>query len=96
MQSGHGSRSKRHRHPRIHPPDETSAVSEHLDCTPAEVAKAGAQKERLIGVAEGLLGEGRSLRPLDCTVAEEMNSLVPDSGLTDPPEPFSPDHFVGE
>jgi phosphatidylserine/phosphatidylglycerophosphate/cardiolipin synthase-like enzyme/uncharacterized membrane protein YdjX (TVP38/TMEM64 family) len=70
--------------------------AEHLDCTPEQVAQAESQKRGLIGVIESLRSDARSLRPLDCEVPEDIDAMVPDSGLIDPPEPFSPKYFAGE
>ncbi len=48
----------------------------------------------MIAVIEALRTEGRSLRPLDCSVPEHIDTLVPDAGIVDPEEPLSPDYFV--
>jgi uncharacterized membrane protein YdjX (TVP38/TMEM64 family) len=50
----------------------------------------------LIEAIECLQGKQRSLRPLDCEVAAEVDELVPDASLVDPSEPFSPDYFIEE
>jgi phosphatidylserine/phosphatidylglycerophosphate/cardiolipin synthase-like enzyme/uncharacterized membrane protein YdjX (TVP38/TMEM64 family) len=71
-------------------------LAEHLGHTPREVAAAEKSGGGLIALIEALQNERRSLRPLDCRVSEDIDELVPDSGLIDPPEPFSPDYFVGE
>jgi phospholipase D1/2 len=71
-------------------------LTEHLDCTPDQIAEAESREESLIAVIESLQHDGRSLRPLDCTVPENIDNMIPDSGLIDPPEPFSPDYFVSE
>lgn len=69
-------------------------LAEHLDCELETLAQAEAREPSLIGAIESLRGEGRSLRPLDCSVPEEIDALVPDTGLVDPSEPISPDYFV--
>ncbi|MEJ2309294.1 MAG: VTT domain-containing protein [Gammaproteobacteria bacterium] len=71
-------------------------LAEHLDCSPAEILEAESDENNLVAAIESLRREGRSLRPLDCSVADEVDGLIPDSGLIDPPEPFSPDYFVDE
>jgi len=71
-------------------------LGEHLDCGAQRLAAAETRETGLIAAIEGLMDAGRSLRPLDCTVSEEMDKMVPDSQLIDPQEPFSPDYFVKE
>jgi uncharacterized membrane protein YdjX (TVP38/TMEM64 family) len=71
-------------------------LAEHLGCEAEQIAEAESRDNSLIAVIENLRGDGRSLRPLDCNVPEDIDKLVPDSGLIDPPEPFSPDYFIGE
>lgn len=70
-------------------------LGEHLDCSNEELACAE-EKHGLIGAIESLCTDGRSLRPLDCKVADEINAAVPDTELVDPSEPFSPDYFVAQ
>ena len=71
-------------------------LGEHLACDRQEIAEALAANQSLIETIETLRSEGRSLRPLDCEVASEVEEMVPDSGLIDPPEPFSVDYFVAQ
>lgn len=71
-------------------------LGEHLDCAPERLAQAESQQEGLIALIESLRTDRRSLRALDCSVPEEVDTLVPDSGLIDPSEPVSPDYFVAE
>ncbi len=71
-------------------------LAEHLDCEPQQMQERLAGEGSLIKAIESLQGEQRSLRPLDCEVAPEVDEMVPDAGLIDPPEPFSPDYFVEE
>ncbi|MFZ0792071.1 MAG: VTT domain-containing protein [Chromatiaceae bacterium] len=71
-------------------------LGEHLDCAPAGIAEVESDGKGLIGVIEALQSDRRSLRPLDCRAAAEIDDLVPDAGLIDPAEPFSPDYFVAE
>ena len=60
----------------------------------SDVDRAIQEQGSLIQAIEGLRSDKRSLRPLDWKVPPEVDELVPDSGLIDPPEPFSPDYFV--
>ena len=71
-------------------------LAEHLDCEAREVDEAMREQDGLVRAVESLSGDGRSLRPLDWDVSAEVDDLVPDSGLIDPDEPFSPDYFVNE
>ena len=71
-------------------------LAEHLDCEAEDVVQALHAQGGLIEAIEYLCGGQRSLRPLDCEVAAEVDELVPDSSLVDPSEPFSPDYFVEE
>jgi phospholipase D1/2 len=71
-------------------------LGEHLGCDPAVVDGALREKGRLIAAIESLRGDARSLRPLDWQVEPTVEQMVPDAGVVDPPEPFSPDYFVSE
>jgi phospholipase D1/2 len=71
-------------------------LAEHLDCEAEDVIQATHAQGGLIEAIESLQGNQRSLRPLDCEVAAEVDELVPDSSLIDPSEPFSPDYFIEE
>ena len=71
-------------------------LAEHLGCEAEDVIQAVHAQGGLIEAIENLRGDQRSLRPLDCEVAAEVDELVPDTSLIDPSEPFSPDYFVEE
>ncbi len=72
-------------------------LAEHLDCKATEVARIAQDGLGLIATIEALRSDkGRSLHPLDCSIPAEVDDLVPDSGVIDPPEPFSPDYFVAQ
>lgn len=73
-----------------------SLLAEHLGCEVEDVIQAMQAQGGLIEAIEILQGDQRSLRPLNCEVAAEVDELVPDTGLIDPSEPFSPDYFVEE
>ena len=72
----------------------TRLLAEHLGSDTAAVERAMREKQHLIGAIEALRSDGRSLRPLDWEVESEVDELVPDDGVVDPSEPFSPDYFV--
>jgi len=69
-------------------------LAEHLDCKPSDVDRAIGESGGVVRAIERLRADGRSLRRLDWKVPPEVDEMVPDSGLIDPPEPFSADYFV--
>ena len=71
-------------------------LAEHLGCEVDDVHTAVQEQNSLVAAIESLRGDGRSLRPLDWQVAAEVDGMVPDSGVIDPAEPFSPDYFVSQ
>ncbi len=71
-------------------------LAEHLDCNSEQIDHALSQQKGLISAIESLRKEGRSLYELDCAVPQEVDDIVPDAGLIDPPEPFSSDYFVAQ
>jgi phosphatidylserine/phosphatidylglycerophosphate/cardiolipin synthase-like enzyme/uncharacterized membrane protein YdjX (TVP38/TMEM64 family) len=71
-------------------------LAEHLGSDPATVSDAVTREGGVVGAIDALSGDGRSLRRLDWRVDPDVDALVPDDGLIDPPEPFSPDYFVAE
>ena len=71
-------------------------LAEHLGCTQERLAETETQHTGLIAVIEALRSDARSLRPLDCSVSEDVDRMVPESTLIDPSEPLSPDYFVAE
>jgi len=71
-------------------------LAEHLDCDHEDVQAALREQGSLVKAVESLRGAGRSLRPLDWRLPNEVDEMVPDSSLIDPDEPFSPDYFVNQ
>lgn len=69
-------------------------LAEHLDCTCEDIARTEAGQGGVIAAIERLRTDARSLRLLDWEVADDVDELVPDAVLIDPPEPLSPDYFV--
>ena len=62
-------------------------LGEHLGQPPGKVAEVLAATGSLIRTIETLSGPARGLRPLDPTVPEWLDHLVPDSALVDPERP---------
>lgn len=71
-------------------------LAEHLDCAADDIDRALDEHGGLITAIESLRHKRRSLKPLDCSIPEEVDEMVPDTGVIDPSEPFSPDYFVTE
>ncbi|MBU0656133.1 MAG: VTT domain-containing protein [Gammaproteobacteria bacterium] len=69
-------------------------LGEHLGCEPAQVAASEQQHGSLIAAIEALQCDQRSLRPLDVSVPEELDDMVPESDLIDPAEPLVPEYLV--
>jgi phosphatidylserine/phosphatidylglycerophosphate/cardiolipin synthase-like enzyme/uncharacterized membrane protein YdjX (TVP38/TMEM64 family) len=74
----------------------TRLLAEHLGCPRDAVDQALARESGLVRAIESLRSDGRSLRPLPWRVDDDVEALLPDEGVIDPPEPFSPDYFVSE
>jgi phosphatidylserine/phosphatidylglycerophosphate/cardiolipin synthase-like enzyme/uncharacterized membrane protein YdjX (TVP38/TMEM64 family) len=74
----------------------TILISEHLGCEPDDVERTLEEEGSVVRAMERLRNNGRSLRPLNWAVPAEVDAMVPDAGVIDPPEPFSPDYFVKE
>jgi uncharacterized membrane protein YdjX (TVP38/TMEM64 family) len=71
-------------------------LGEHLDCQADSIARAEHENTGLIATIESLQDDQRSLRSLDCSVSDDVDEMIPDTGLIDPSEPYSPDYFVTE
>ncbi|SHI09786.1 VTT domain-containing protein [Desulfofustis glycolicus] len=74
-------------------------LAEHLGVSAADVARQRSERGSLIEAIEALCDGERTLVPLDGTVAEDVDRLVPESELLDPEKPIEPtgllDYFVG-
>lgn len=74
-------------------------LAEHLGVSADDVARQRLQRGSLIEAIEALVDGERTLVPLDGTVAEDVDQLVPESELLDPEKPIEPtdllDYFVG-
>jgi phospholipase D1/2 len=71
-------------------------LAEHLDRAIDNVVEAVDRERSLIDAIELLRDNQRSLREPNWQIAPEINQMVPDETVIDPPEPFSPDYFVSE
>jgi phospholipase D1/2 len=74
-------------------------LAEHLGVSGEDVARQRSERGSLIEAIEALRGGERTLVPLDGTVDEEIDRLVPEAELLDPEKPIEPagllDYFVG-
>lgn len=74
-------------------------LAEHLGVCAEDVARQRNERGLLIEAIEALRGDERTLVPLDGSVAEDIDRLVPESELLDPEKPLEPngllDYFVG-
>ncbi len=69
-------------------------LAEHLDVTPAAVAEALQQQRSIIRTIDWLGGSGRTLKPFEFRVSEELDALVPDVQITDPEAPVDGDQLA--
>jgi phosphatidylserine/phosphatidylglycerophosphate/cardiolipin synthase-like enzyme/uncharacterized membrane protein YdjX (TVP38/TMEM64 family) len=69
-------------------------LAEHLDVTPAAVAEALTQQRSIIRAIETLCGSGRTLRPFEFCVSEELDALVPEAQIADPEMPVDTDQLA--
>jgi phospholipase D1/2 len=72
-------------------------VAEHLGLPVEKVAAAVAQQRSLIAAIEALRGaRERTLAPVDATVSELLDRMIPDSAVIDPEAPIAPEQVVQE
>jgi phospholipase D1/2 len=71
-------------------------LAEHLDVAASTVAYALAQQRSIIRVIETLGGSGRTLRPFEFCVSEELDALVPDQQIADPEMPVDGEQIARE
>jgi phospholipase D1/2 len=71
-------------------------LAEHLDVAASTVADALAQQRSIIRVIETLGGSGRTLRPFEFCVSEELDALVPDQQIADPEMPVDGEQIARE
>jgi phospholipase D1/2 len=69
-------------------------LAEHLDATPASVAKELTEDGSLIRAIETLSRSSRTLRPYEFCVSDELNALLPETRIVDPEQPVEPDQLA--
>jgi len=69
-------------------------LGEHLGVKPEQVNEAMQRERSLINAIECFSGGERALKPLDTSVAPEVDQLVPESALIDPERPMDSKAFV--
>jgi len=69
-------------------------LAEHLGRSEQEVADTIAAHSSLTAAVEAMCGNERTLLPLQETLDEAIDELVPESKLLDPEKPIEPDEFV--
>jgi len=69
-------------------------LGEHLDADAGEVAAALAETHSIIRAIEALSTAERTLRPFEFRVSEELDALVPESGIADPEYPLDADQLA--
>ncbi len=74
-----------------------SLLAEHLGVTAAKVTAALAQTNSLTGAIESLRGNGsRTLEPVDCSVPDLLDRMIPESAVVDPEVSLAPEKLVEE
>jgi len=74
-----------------------SLVAEHLEVPLERFTAAVTETNSLIAAIERLRGNRkRTLQPLDGTVSELLDKMIPDSAVIDPESPIAPDTVVKE
>ena len=74
-----------------------SLVAEHVGADVASVAAALAQTHSLIATIESLRGRSpRNLEPVDSTIPEWLDQLIPESAMVDPESPLAAETLVEE
>lgn len=70
-------------------------IAEHLDVPVEKLAAAAAETGSLIAAIDRLHGnKNRTLEPLDGSVSELLDKMIPDSAVIDPEAPIAPDQVV--
>ena len=71
-------------------------LAEHLDVAPSTVAEALTEHRSIIRVIETLAGDGRTLKPFEFCVSDELDALVPDAQIADPEMPVDGEQIARE
>lgn len=66
-------------------------LAEHLGVSPEAVAERLSGNPSLIAAIEGLLGNARTLKPLDGKVSELADEFLPEAQIVDPERPLDPE-----
>ena len=69
-------------------------LAEHLDVTAAAVEQALAEQDSMVRAIDTLSHPGRTLKPFEFCITEELDALVPDTQLTDPEAPIDADELA--
>ncbi|MEW6613310.1 MAG: VTT domain-containing protein [Pseudomonadota bacterium] len=69
-------------------------LGEHLEVEPARLAERIAAEQSLIRAVASLRGGERTLQPLEVSVSESLDHLVPDAPLIDPESPEAPERLL--
>jgi len=69
-------------------------LAEHLDVTAAAVEQALAEQDSMVRAIDTLSHPGRTLKPFEFCITEELDALVPDAQLTDPEAPIDADELA--
>lgn len=71
-------------------------LGEHLGVPPERVAEAAEATGSLGAAIEALRGGGRTLAPLDGTVPEWLDQVIPRSAIFDPERPVAPEALMAQ
>jgi len=69
-------------------------LGEHLGASAAAVAQALNEQQSIIRAIEALNVSGRTLRPFEFRVPDELDALVPESSIADPEFPLDADQLA--
>ena len=69
-------------------------LAEHLDVTATAVGKALAEQGSIIRAIDTLSHSGRTLKPFEFCVTEEVDALVPEAQISDPEAPIDADQLA--
>jgi len=69
-------------------------LSEHFDLSEDELRQILSQEGSLINMIDARQDRGRTLKPLDCKVAEMAEQMLPSSAVVDPERPLKPEQMT--
>ena len=74
-----------------------SLLAEHLGASPEKFAQVLAEKNSLIGAIETQRTNGpRTLEPVDCSVPDWLDQMIPESAIVDPESSIAPEKLIDE